>query len=903
MKIDYRKIIKYIGFCAFLSSIFSISTFAQVDALRITADNAEQLIRQGPDAIGGIGDWWISNGTLCAVISDEEHEGEFSTKGGALIDLGFCDRSDDFMTRIQGFLDGDRASAVNVNQISMQSDALTASVITRADKNGVQVITRYSLDVKQPSVLSISMQLRIIDEELDGFNLYTDTWFNLHSLETFLFSSTEPSHSRGFEHIDFVTRGVSAIREAHSIADTIIFLSPPSSEYPIAYGWQLKSAKRVTSEESYPIPAFILSDEESTAILILSDDFYLGSGDQIGYLQIPQIPLLSLDKDEWLEIETVIHVGAKSDVAVITDKLLNKSVTVSGTTLELDSVLHVHDQQGNPVTFVRPDALGAFEFQLAQNSYVIEHRGVAQRSVKHELVVQQSDIELGELILPPAGNVVLPQGYAMRLVFKGVNGTDDPNFVDSLTGYKVKEGDDTFYYSKVPQLFLGGIDSDPKTVVLPAGNYRVYATRGPEYSVTKTELLVLAGKVTRLNLDLPERVIETQGYIAADLHVHSAAGFDNAFGMKERVKTFVAEQGEVLVSSEHDVPIDLAPVIKFMGLDDQLISIAAVEMTSLLISEKNPYTGGHINFFPVQPKPNEYRKGMINHENRRLREILHDFDHSHPGVVSQLNHARNSLALSNELPNNYQELIDQEAYLEHMGEARHPYDPQQSLDTHPNNKLVEPDPLTGVRDIDFDAMEIINPGGIFHHDRIDAVRRDWLSFLAQGFHITGTANSDSHNAGQQVAVPRTMVAVNDDSIAGFDQAEFLAAIKQGNAYGSTGPMLEVSLSNQTSTASMGETLSGSKASLNLVIKSADWVSVDSVKVSVNTDVVIESSLDGKRQLSFELSFDKDSFVTVEVSGPASDDYKVLYPEITPYAFTNPIYVDFDEDGQWHAPGL
>ena len=67
---------------------------------------------------------------------------------------------------------------------------------------------------------------------------------------------------------------------------------------------------------------------------------------------------------------------------------------------------------------------------------------------------------------------------------------------------------------------------------------------------------------------------------------------------------------------------------------------------------------------------------------------------------------------------------------------------------------------------------------------MDAVRKDWLSFLKQGFKIVGVANSDSHGYHEQVGVPRTMVAMTDDSIAGFDLDEFVGTLKQGDAYGS-----------------------------------------------------------------------------------------------------------------------
>jgi len=109
-------------------------------------------------------------------------------------------------------------------------------------------------------------------------------------------------------------------------------------------------------------------------------------------------------------------------------------------------------------------------------------------------------------------------------------------------------------------------------------------------------------------------------------------------------------------------------------------------------------------------------------------------------------------------------------------------------------------------------------------------------------------------------------------------------------------------------------LSAKQATLSLTIKSADWINVDTAKIQINGDTVVEHPLteDNKvanpnsihlYQLDIPLAFKKDSFVTIEVTGKANADYQIIYPEITPYAFSNAIYVDHDLDGQWQAPGL
>ena len=54
-----------------------------------------------------------------------------------------------------------------------------------------------------------------------------------------------------------------------------------------------------------------------------------------------------------------------------------------------------------------------------------------------------------------------------------------------------------------------------------------------------------------------------------------------------------------------------------------------------------------------------------------------------------------------------------------------------------------------------------------------------------------------------------------------------------------------------------------------------------------------------------LAFEADAFVTVEVEGsPGTNSiYTQVAPGYTPFAFTNPIFVDADGDGDWTPPGL
>ena len=72
---------------------------------RIDTASHARLAPGGPDAIGGVGDWALTNGVLCAVLSDPSHESDLAVTGGALVDLGRCGWKEDQFLILEQLLD------------------------------------------------------------------------------------------------------------------------------------------------------------------------------------------------------------------------------------------------------------------------------------------------------------------------------------------------------------------------------------------------------------------------------------------------------------------------------------------------------------------------------------------------------------------------------------------------------------------------------------------------------------------------------------------------------------------------------------------------------------------------------------------------------------------------------
>jgi len=890
-----KRILSWVFASTLLPMSFS-AVAGELAATRITAENAARYVQAGPDAAGGIGDWILSNGSVCAVVSGVAHESELSVRGGTLIDLGYCDRADDHYVGAQDLIDSSRDTPVNIERVDAKVGPSSAVIRSYGSQGGVIVETSYRLDSDEPDKLFITKHLSQRDGE-PSVALYTSVFFNYYSLVPFVASTVDPIRSNGFVQESFVSRGPSAIATFARTADLIVALSPADADVPITYGWQMVSAKRSNADGSVvDLPFYALADFSALSFLAITEPFLTGDGSDVGLMQLLEVPFTELAAGDEITFEEVLHLSPRADVAGITDRIYADAAKVSGRISEAGAVVHVDLSDGTPFTQTSVDDRGDFSARLPIGAYVLRVVAEGGRELSVPFQVGEADATLETVDLDAPSRVALPQGSPMRLTFKGLDGTADPLFGGNMLGAVELQDDSSYRLTGVNQIFLMGTDKDPTYALLPPGKYRVYGTRGPEYSLEKAEIFVEAGNDTLLALAEPNLMVETPGFISADFHVHSGPSFDTVMPRAKRVATYLAEGAEVLIATEHETVFDFQPTIDRLEVGDRVATIAGTEITGEVGSDRTPYTLGHANAFPVDRDALAFRRGAFANENRRWREVIDDLKARRDDSLVQLNHARwddrfapGSQAWEEEWSG------DRAAYFDHMGIGRS-FNAGEALGSEGNRRLIEPDPVTGRRDIDFDAMEVMN--GISRESEI-ALRRDWLSLVSQGEKIVATANSDSHNANQQVGLPRNMIAVEEDTIEAFDETAFVSAVQQGRVYGTTGPMLEVTLGDK----GLGDMVTGASAELTVRVSSAAWIDVSSLTVSVNGKALRTFPITSGETVAFKLGFDKDSFVTVEVAGEAGEDYGIVYPKFKPYAFTNPIYVDADGDGNWTPPGL
>jgi hypothetical protein len=621
-------------------------------------------------------------------------------------------------------------------------------------------------------------------------------------------------------------------------ADAHVLVGGNLIEPGLSYGIALVRAElRRASGEVEPVATFSITGASFTMTGVFARPFWIGGGEGApGLLELAQLPFMDLAPGDTLVLERAIRVGARADVASVTDAWFDGSGTVSGRVDDASARLHVATPEGAPVSQVRPDAEGRFSLRLPAGRYRLRAVAPGGREVRRDFAHSDAALALDPLVLGAPARVSLPRGRTLRLVFVGEAGTPDPHFDDDLLGFRVN-GAEVHASTISNAVSLAGIAQDPREVALAPGRYRVLATRGPEYDVREARLELESGDRVELAIEEPARVLDTRGWLAADFHVHSAESFDTSWPHARQLAAFAAMGSELIVATEHDRIFDPRPAIARLGLGDRLIGVTGVEITSAFTGGDAPFSIGHLNAYPMRRDAAAFRGGAPRAEGRRLRALLAELGRGDGAPFVQLNHPRPRLP----------DQLDDESYFTHLGVAGEPYEPTRALDTEPNRVLAERDPATGRRDLDYDGVELLNGANL---ERFRLTRADWLSLLLQGVVHVGLGNSDSHRAGELPGLPRSYVALADDSLAGFDETAFFAALRAGRVVATTGPLLDARLGD----AGPGERFIGRSGRLRVRVEAAPWVPVTRLLVHRDAEIVAERPVSRGESVELPLDF-------------------------------------------------
>lgn len=402
-------------------------------------------------------------------------------------------------------------------------------------------------------------------------------------------------------------------------------------------------------------------------------------------------------------------------------------------------------------------------------------------------------------------------------------------------------------------------------IAIDPGEYTAYFSHGPEYELdVQNWTLPLPDGAPPIQARL-RHVVDTTGWVSADLHVHSTRSADADERLETRVLGAIGEGLEILVSTDHDVVTDYQPIVKKFELQQFLRTEKGIEISPLY---------GHMNAWPMTDEPaNHYWtvRWFEYDENAAFRRMIDPHEivplaRSKGAEIVQVNHPRGS-----------------QAVFDYIG--------------------LNPETLESRRPLpDADAFELLNSKG---GGNFEAGLQDLFGLIKNDRRMTATGVSDAHSRGSEVGYARTMIASASDDPASLDLPAIWQALKEGRALVISGPFLRVNASSGARRAGVGETLDsgGGPIALELQVQAPSWMSVDRLRVFENGEAILDRAITAsdaaaqdpviRLETVVTATPTVDSFYLVVVEG-SGDNAPVIGARAR--SISNPVFVDVDGGG-------
>ncbi|HVZ87387.1 MAG TPA: CehA/McbA family metallohydrolase [Polyangia bacterium] len=473
---------------------------------------------------------------------------------------------------------------------------------------------------------------------------------------------------------------------------------------------------------------------------------------------------------------------------------------------------------------------------------------------------------------PPAPKLVAEAGVAYdvrdaktgqpipcKLTFVGVDGTRDPAF--TRVDIARQEGDGAIAaFNRVMSLTGVGVAR------VPLGTYDVTVSRGPEWEISTVKKLKLTARGATVTARLAH-VVEAQGWLSADFHVHAARSSDSRVPMHDRIFEFVADDVRMIVATDHNVISDYEPLIKELDAGRYITSAVGDELTT------NGW--GHFGAFPLPRDIERAGEGAVLVHGRRPDDFFKDVRRDAPGAIIDVHHPRIDAEIG------YFDLGQFDARNDKAGRAGFSWD--------------------------FDALEVMNGYQDPVRRSVDRTVDDWFALLNHGHLVTATGNSDTHHLTFNIGgYPRNYVKLREDRPAQADAKEVANAVRFHHTFLTTGPFVSLLVNG----GAIGDLVParGGKAHAEVTVQAAPWVSVSRVTLYLNGQEAKRWAVPaGTAPLRFKESLDlttpRDGYVVVRVDGeqpmtPVVGDGKTF--TAYPFALTNPVFLDVDGDGKYRT---
>jgi len=383
-----------------------------------------------------------------------------------------------------------------------------------------------------------------------------------------------------------------------------------------------------------------------------------------------------------------------------------------------------------------------------------------------------------------------------------------------------------------------GADGEVEMDVEP-GSYQVYVTRGSEYSSFDSPVTISAGSQAVIAAQLGH-VIDTDGFVSSDYHVHGVRSADSKISDRNRVLSYSAEGVDNLIMTDHHAHTDLDPEIAAEGLGGWLASTVGEEITS--------FDYGHFNAYPLTVDPTLPSGGSTDWA--QAAPIGMDFP---------------SLGAFNATPSEIftlattgaQSTVDTTVQINHIGSHFGPLQidtalvpPSDDLDALERSQLRFDSSSTANLYHHFPALELWNGSDRGHQSEfLDERIGIWMNLLNQGLPTTAIADTDSHRLlSQRSAGARTWTAATPatDDPSTLDSGEVARMVDAGKAVGGQGVFVTARLVGTNSgdvadLSSAGKTDMTDPAGdveLEVHVQAPTWAPYDTIEIYANAATTV-----------------------------------------------------------------
>lgn len=470
---------------------------------------------------------------------------------------------------------------------------------------------------------------------------------------------------------------------------------------------------------------------------------------------------------------------------------------------------------------------------------------------------------------------------------------------------------------------------------LAPGRYRVYASRGYEYTIDTKDVTVEPGLEKLAQLKIAQ-VVDSTGWVSGDFHVHSESSHDSGVSKDERVLGYAAEGVEILASTDHDYMTNYKPYIESHNLRPWLTTMVGDELTT--------FENGHYNAMPLQYDGRQTSNGaprwvgltppqifdtlrargvygpsetvtILNHPRDSIFGLYSQFGMDQgtgvlcPGLFTLGNpiiRTGNGLGGVNEA-NFKVDFMSMEVLNGKRFELiRTPTLEEVPLKVDGQTRPGNPAPIYQVlaRTLD-EQRRILDPtNGLATTDqsRYQGGVDDLFSTINLGqSRPTGMANSDSHKRIDTASV-RTWFKVGTDLPDAVEDLDVVAAVARGQTTMGFGPFVTLTVDG----AEMGKTTTNTSGQLDVevTVQGPDWFQIDRVEIYANGELAAEVPVArpnastvkyrghtriNVRDLAINDRQAKDTYVTAVALGD-DDLFPVDFPNSFPTQNTSDIIV-------------